>query len=207
MLDATRDFLTSLPHDYFATTQPIFVTRAPGRLDVMGGISDYSGGLCLEWPLQCATHCAIQRSNDDTIRVFSANAAAEGWTAQVAVPAALLACDYQTARAHLERAQCPQWALYVLGAFVALQQENPLPRPGGARLFVDSDVPIGAGVSSSAALEVAAMQAVGAAFGREAGGLQIARLAQRVENDLVGAPCGIMAVSYTHLTLPTKRIV
>ncbi|HVF09274.1 MAG TPA: galactokinase family protein, partial [Abditibacteriaceae bacterium] len=192
MLNDTNRFLKSLPRAYFDASQPVFITRAPGRLDVMGGISDYSGGLCLEWPLECATHCAIQRSHDDRVQVLSANAAGEGWPAQVTVPVAILTSDYKTVRARLSEAQCPPWALYVLGAFVALHQEFQLPHPIGARIFVDSDVPIGAGVSSSAALEVAAMQAVCAAFGREADGLQIARLAQRVENQLVGAPCGIM---------------
>src|SRR6201999_4417308 len=62
----------------------------------------------------------------------------------------------------------------------------------GADLWIESDVPIGAGVSSSAAIEVAVTHALLALAGREADGAQIARWAQAAENDFVGMPCGIM---------------
>jgi len=64
--------------------------------------------------------------------------------------------------------------------------------PAGIRMLVVSDVPEGKGLSSSAAIEVAALRALSAVFGVELPGPELARLAQRVENEIVGAPCGIM---------------
>jgi L-arabinokinase len=84
------------------------------------------------------------------------------------------------------------WAAYVLGALVVLAREQHLALGRGIRLLVDSTVPLGKGVSSSAALEVAAMSALAAAHGLSLGARDLALLCQTVENRVVGAPCGIM---------------
>lgn len=82
------------------------------------------------------------------------------------------------------------WTDYVAGAAHALAKAGiPLM---GADLLIDSNVPVGAGVSSSAALEVASIHALLALAGHAADGPQIARWAQQAENDFVGMPCGIM---------------
>src|SRR5437899_6990872 len=68
-LDAS---LASLPagwRDLFDTGRELIVTRAPGRLDLMGGIADYSGSLVLQWPIQNAVHVAIQRDKSKTLRI------------------------------------------------------------------------------------------------------------------------------------------
>ena len=67
-------FLTHLntqATDFFATDQPLLIARAPGRLDLMGGIADYSGSLVLEMPLAVATIAAVQQTSDPTITVYS----------------------------------------------------------------------------------------------------------------------------------------
>jgi L-arabinokinase len=191
-LDARR-FVAALPPELFAAGQPIFMARAPGRLDVMGGISDYSGGLCLEWPLQCALYCAVQRAGDGVVTTQSANAAALCWQTRVRWPVA----ELSTAAPRLPDDAARKWARYVLGALIVLGAEYPGFQPSGARLFIASDVPPGAGAASSAALEIAVLYALSAAFELPAAGarpnaLQIARLAQRLENEVVGAPCGLM---------------
>src|SRR5688572_26624941 len=56
---------------FFDTGEPIYLTRAPGRLDVMGGVADYSGSVVLEATLAEATHCAFQWRNDSRLRLWS----------------------------------------------------------------------------------------------------------------------------------------
>jgi L-arabinokinase len=161
----------------------------------MGGISDYSGGLCLEWPLQVATHCALQLNNSGTIEVHSANAAAENWTARVEIGTdELLALSKEAARQHLATDASTRWAAYVLGAFVVLREAGLLNanQVQGAKLFVTFRCAIRRRRFSSASLEVAAMTAICAACDITLDGLEVARLCQRVENEIVGAPCGIM---------------
>src|SRR5213079_2081761 len=80
-LSDTEDFLESLDQslsslpagwrDLFDSRRELIVTRAPGRLDLMGGIADYSGSLVLQWPIQSAVHAAIQRHSGKTLRIAS----------------------------------------------------------------------------------------------------------------------------------------
>jgi len=180
--------LDKAPSDFFRPGQPIHAARAPGRLDVMGGISDYSGGLCLEWPLACATYCYLQKSDDGFITVCSGNAESEGWAPQLRVPATVVH------EASFKASDNARWADYAVGCFAVLARSGKVDagQISGARMFVWSDVPLGGGVSSSASFEVAAMQAICGAFGIVLEGVELARLCQRAENEWVGAPCGIM---------------
>ena len=192
MLDIAT-FRKQLPRDYFDPAQPIILTRAPGRLDVMGGVASYSGGLCLSWPLECTTFCALQRRDNRMIEVQSANAGEQGWAERVvASRAELTPPDYQTARAGLAAAPHQAWAKHVLGALVVLHLVGgaQFPRSFGARIFVASDVPPGAGVAASAALQVAAANALCALFEVRLDGHALARLCQKVETEVIGVPWG-----------------
>jgi L-arabinokinase len=183
---------------WFAPGVPITVARAPGRLDVMGGVADYSGSVVLEYPLGAGTWCAFQWTQDPVVRVASEAAAGEGSLAEVTLPLAELQpggtpLTYEAARARLTGDPAARWAAYVLGAFLVLARERRLPPWGrGASLLVASDLPLSSGVASSASLEVAAMAALAAAVDVALDGLELARLCQIVENRVVGAPCGIM---------------
>jgi len=180
------------PHLLFDDSLPIHESRAPGRLDVMGGISDYAGGTCLEWPLQCATTARAQLARDGRILAYSATAQAEGWAPSIEVAASFwMALDAAGARKYLHGRNA-SWGAYVLGALLILRDENRLPPDFGLRLWLDSDVPSGAGVSSSASVEVATLQVLAAAFELDLDGPSIAFLGQRVENQIANAPCGIM---------------
>src|SRR5438874_6465391 len=146
----------------------LVVTRAPGRLDVMGGIADYSGSLVLELPVQEATFAALQRDPDRRIKVVSLS---EDHTQPPAfeMPLADLESagkplDYEVASVYFRRDPARHWAAYVAGAFLVLMRERQISFPEGARILISSRVPVGKGVSSSAALEVAAMQAICVAF-------------------------------------------
>src|SRR3984957_3726939 len=66
-------------HDFFAADKPIWVARAPGRLDVMGGNVDYTGGLVLQSLLRESVWVAVQPRTDDVIRIFNPGAAEFGW--------------------------------------------------------------------------------------------------------------------------------
>jgi galactokinase len=170
----------------FADDRDIIVARAPGRLDVMGGFADYSGSLVLEWPLADATFVGLQRDPDPTLTIVSGPR-----RAQLALPT-LVCFDYRDARAFFARDPENHWAAYVAGAFIVLARELHVDFTGGARMLVTSTVPEGKGVSSSAALEVAAMTAVCAAYGVALPPRQLALLCQKVENLIAGAPCGVM---------------
>jgi L-arabinokinase len=183
--------------DLFDTAAPLHIGRAPGRLDLLGGIADYSGSLVLEWPLAAAAYVAAQPCAAPTVTVRTATVEAAGGAAEVAVPLALLCPpqrdgDYATLRAQLHRDPHQAWAAYILGAVAVLWHECGVRRAGGLTLLVSSDVPAGKGVSSSAAIEVAAMTAVAGVLGAELPGRQLALLCQKVENLIVGAPCGVM---------------
>lgn len=174
---------------------PIFAARAPGRLDVMGGIADYSGSLVAEMPIQQAAVVGAQRdeTSGGAVTLVTANAAESGLTAKVEIPAEVFTNPVSLLRWLREGPRERSWAGYAAGALSILRAEGLVPRGIGARLFVRSDVPLGAGVSSSAAIEVASMRALCAALNVPmTDGLLLSRLCQRVEHEIMDAPCGIM---------------
>ncbi len=180
----------------FDSTGELFVTRAPGRLDVMGGIADYSGSMVLEAPILEATFAALQRHPDRRLRIVSLVEDAEQTLAfEIALSDFEDAggpVDYDTARTRFEQNPSQHWAAYVAGVFLTLMRERGIRFHDGARILIASRVPQGKGVSSSAALEVAVMQAVGAAFDISIEARELAILCQIVENRVAGAPCGVM---------------
>src|SRR5205823_1271609 len=165
--------------------------------DVMGGIADYSGSLVLELPLAAATFAAAQLANDRRIAVRTLRAQELGARETVAVDVDQLLprgqpIEYAQARALLGANTKERWAAYVIGALVVLAREHHASITRGIRVLIDSTVPPGEGVGSSAALEVAAMQAICAAYDLRLDWRDVALACQRVENLVVGAPCGIM---------------
>ena len=99
--------------------------------------------------------------------------------------------EYRAARDYFRRSPGQRWAAYIAGVLLVLMHECG-ERFSGLRILLDSHVPEGKGVSSSAAIEVATMQAVCAAFDIKLDPRSLALLSQKVENLVVGAPCGIM---------------
>jgi L-arabinokinase len=180
----------------FAPGRDVFVARAPGRLDVMGGIADYSGSLVLQLPIREAVFAAVQRDPERRLRVVSLPGPADRAPA-FEMPLAAFEdgsrpVAYAAAAEAFRRDARTSWAAYAAGALLVLMRERGVAFPEGARILVSSDVPEGKGVSSSAALEVAVMAAVAAAFGLPLPARDLALLCQKVENHVVGAPCGVM---------------
>jgi L-arabinokinase len=163
----------------------------------MGGIADYSGATVLELPLALGVRVAAQLGDDGVLAVRT-----DGPTVpplarpDVAVPVAVLQAGPHAEaparlRAALEEVDA-LWASYVLGPLAILQSAGLLPPLAGLRLAVWSDVPAGAGISSSAALEVAALRALQGLLNLDVAPLRLAALAQQAEHRVAHAPCGIM---------------
>lgn len=183
--------------DFFDGDADIFIARAPGRLDVMGGIADYSGSHVLEMPVAEAALVALQKDDEPVIRIVSLGGEENDRTHEFEMPIGDLyhgdePISYSEAYAYCRRNKSDSWAAYVAGAFLVLMRERGSRFDYGTRILIDSKVPEGKGVSSSAAIEVAAMSAIAASFCLEIGARELAILCQKVENLVVGAPCGIM---------------
>jgi len=170
-------------HTLFDPGGPIAIARAPGRFDVLGGIADYAGGLVLGLPIQACALAAAQASSDGRIVAISG---ARG----IAVDAADLV-DAPLAELVRRFAGADAWAAYVLGPIALLAREEHV-RLGGLKLLLSSTVPEGKGLGSSAAVEIAAVQAAAAALGRAVEPRRLALLGQRAEQLVARAPCGVM---------------
>jgi L-arabinokinase len=195
--------LATFPHavnqhrDFFNPARRVLAARAPGRLDLMGGIADYSGALVLQLPLACATWVAVQPADEAVVTLRTEPQPGFEGTPEVAIPLDELLpaagpLTYNDARCRLALDARSRWAAYVAGVLVALHREHGVRLETGLRVLIASDVPLGKGVSSSAALEVATLQAVAALQQLPLDGRTQALLCQTVENRVVGAPCGVM---------------
>src|SRR5437870_2764299 len=186
-----------IAQDWFRPGRPIVVGYAPARLDVMGGIADYSGATVLELPLALGVRVAAQLGDDDLLAVRTDGPAVPRLARpDVSLPTAVLRAGPPgeapaRLRAALEEAGAA-WASYILGPLAILQSAGLLPQVAGLRLATWSDVPAGAGISSSAALEVAALRALQGLLDLAFEPLRLAALAQQAEHRVARAPCGIM---------------
>jgi galactokinase len=192
--------------DFFDKQRDIFIARAPGRLDVMGGIADYSGSLVLEMPIAEATLAAVQKRDDQKIRIRSLGSARyEDLLFEISL-SDFATLDYDAVRKIFSSNLSSHWAAYVAGVIPALARERGFEFQAGASILIASDVPPGKGVSSSAALEVATMQAICSAFDIAIEPRQAAMLCQKVENLIVGAPCGVMDQVTSHCGVENSLI-
>ncbi|HEX2316703.1 MAG TPA: galactokinase [Thermomonospora sp.] len=167
---------------------PEGVWHAPGRVNLIGEHTDYNGGLVLPFALRQGVSVAAARRDDGVLEVRSLQAADDG---------RVLRLDA------LAPGSVPGWAAYPAGVAWVLRDLGA----GGASLLIDSDLPQGAGLSSSAALECATALALGDLHGLDVDRAELARLAQRAENDFVGAPCGIMDQSASLLCTEGRALM
>jgi galactokinase len=188
----------STHRNFFDSAKDVIQTRVPGRLDLMGGISDYSGSLVCEMPIQQAVVLALQERDDDFILIETLQQEDHIASTQFRcrIPDVIPSdhpVDYTRVRTNFKKDPHTAWAAYIAGALPVLVHHRIIPPPKqGFSILCSSQIPMGGGVSSSAAIEVAAMLALLAHFKIEMDGVQLAVLAQEVENSIVGAPCGLM---------------
>ena len=177
--------------ELFDRGRAISIARSPGRLDLMGGNDDYTGGMVFEATIREATWAAVQRRSDRQVVLVNPQMAEQGWSQRVDYPLDELD-DEATVRALVARDPNARWTAYVIGVFHWLKREYPQLVDGGASVFIESDVPLNKGVSSSAAVEVAVMKAAAAAYGVELAGVELAEACQWVENVIAESACGVM---------------
>ncbi|HEU4834204.1 MAG TPA: galactokinase family protein [Pyrinomonadaceae bacterium] len=203
MAPDVQDFITLLntlddhpfppARELFDRRAELIITRAPGRLDLMGGIADYSGSHVLEFPIAEATFVALQPNTERHLNIVTLlNDEPRHSSFKMSLSDFDGPLEYDAARDFFQRDAASRWAAYVAGVFLVLMRERNVSFESGANILISSRVPPGKGVSSSAALEVAVMQAVTIAFGIEIDGRDKALLCQKVENLVAGAPCGVM---------------
>lgn len=150
------------------------IYRAPGRVNLIGDHTDYNEGFVL--PASIGFHCwaAISKRADNDFVIFSEN-----------LQETVILRDEQEPNDALAK-----WSRYPQGVIRELRNSGYEIR--GANLYFSSDVPLGAGLSSSAAIEVSSAYALLGLFGHRIEPFRVALLCQKAENDFVGTRCGIM---------------
>jgi len=176
---------------FFSQSKPVYVCRAPGRLDLMGGNVDYTGGLVFQATIREATWSAAQIREDGRIAFWNPQIQHEGWFDKIDFDLAALT-DEETVRKLVNQSPQVRWTAYVLGVFYLLRCKYPAKVRSGASVYIESEVPLNKGVSSSAAIEVAVMKSVSAAYGIPLAGVELAEFCQWVENVIAESACGIM---------------
>ncbi|HEY1321544.1 MAG TPA: galactokinase, partial [Streptosporangiaceae bacterium] len=164
--------------------QPEGVWRAPGRANLIGEHTDYNQGWVLPFALDLGVTVAAGRRDDGVLAICSRQAPG----APAELPVASLAPGAVTG-----------WAAYAAGVAWALREAGHR-LAGGAGLAFDSDLPQGAGLSSSAALECATALALAELYRLDLPRPELATLTWRAENDFVGVPSGIMDQSASLLS-------
>jgi galactokinase len=167
---------------------PRAAASAPGRVNLIGEHTDYNGGPVLPIAIGERTTAAVGPADDGILEAVSTR-------------------DGQVTRLSWRDHLAAGWTAYLGGVVRELWAAEALPPGGGARVAVASDVPIGAGVSSSAALTVAAAKALAALSGAQLTGRQIAGVAFRAEQDHVGVRCGVMDQTIAALAKPGHALL
>jgi galactokinase len=152
---------------------PEGVWAAPGRVNLIGEHTDYNDGFVLPLAIDRRVTLAAGRRPDGLLRIVSLQKG----------PAELRLAEVRPGAVR-------GWAAYVAGPVWSLAQEGVA--AGGLDLVLTSDVPVGSGLSSSAAVECATLLAARDLYGGPHDPVRLALVAQRAENQVVGVPCGIM---------------
>ncbi len=168
-MDDTPDRATSAFREW-AGSVPDVGAMAPGRVNLVGGHVDYNDGIVLPVAIDRVTVAVAEHREDDTIRARSGSV---GETIQATVGEAV-----------------GGWGAYVMGTVTMLAETTS--ESLGADILIDTDVPLGAGLSSSAALELSVAGALDALYDLNLGATRLADICWRAENELVGTSCGIM---------------
>lgn len=171
--------LISIFADQFGE-KPTFIIRAPGRVNLLGEHVDYNSGPVLPAAIDLAVYIALSPTTNESIQLYASDLSEE-------VSFSLKGL-YE--KVDLEGNPLPEWARYPAGVAWALQGARLETR--GLQAIYTSDIPIGAGLSSSAAVEIAFAVSWQTLAGWSAKRMTLAQLCQKAENEYVGVACGLM---------------
>ncbi|MFY9344867.1 MAG: hypothetical protein WAT39_20405 [Planctomycetota bacterium] len=180
---------------FFRPDRRILITRAPGRLDVLGGRAPGERSLSLQLPIAEAACVAIQQRDDDLVRLWSP--CRDGSRTQLlsmrlfdlGLPGQPI--DQDEAKALFGGDARDRWAGYLLGALLVLARERGLRPRHGAEVLLHSDIPEGRGVAASAAITIATLRAFALLHGLGLAPAELAALAVQVERDTLAAPAAL----------------
>ncbi|HEX7588762.1 MAG TPA: hypothetical protein VF478_10640, partial [Anaerolineae bacterium] len=178
-------------------TGEIVVTRVPARLDVMGGIADYSGANVCEGVLGRGMVIALQPRTDRTLRIRTMQAHHKSLPIETRIPLDYFEMgdgfvSYEHVQSLCSSNPLASWTAYVGGSIFTLLKEESVHLPFGFNLLSLSGVPMNVGIGSSAAAEIATLYCLQNYLQLNISASRLARLGQLAENLVVGAPCGIM---------------
>jgi galactokinase len=153
---------------------PGIIVRSPGRVNIIGEHTDYNEGFVLPAAIDKAAYVAMSLRDDDEIHLYAADLN-ESFSANIN---------------NMKPVGDISWPNYIIGAAAQLAKQNLVKK--GFNAVVMSDVPIGAGLSSSAAVESAAIFALNGLFNAGLSKMEMIQMAQMTEHEFAGVRCGIM---------------
>ncbi|GAB2806475.1 galactokinase [Ferruginibacter profundus] len=154
------------------TDEPVIV-RSPGRINIIGEHTDYNDGFVLPAAIDKSAYVAIAKRNDTLISLY-----AEGFK------------EHHEVDINKIEKSAKHWPNYILGTVDQLQKTGAALQ--GFNLLIDADIPIGAGLSSSAAVECATAFALNELFALQLTKAEMAHIAQKAEHEFAGVNCGVM---------------
>lgn len=160
---------------YGASHEPMHIYFSPGRINLIGEHTDYNGGYVLPCAISFGTYCCIRKTSSPTLHCTSAQ-----------IPHAHAISIHS-----IEKQSTYSWANYILGVYAQFVKQQ-FQAPHGYELLIWGNVPRGAGLSSSAALEMAVAYAINDVEQYKLSIPQLAAMCQKAEHEYAGVTCGIM---------------
>jgi galactokinase len=156
--------------------EDIRIFFAPGRVNLIGEHTDYNGGYVLPCALHIGTYAIARQTADSSIRLYSKNFPEAG----------IITVDYKDLSFNEQHG----WANYPKGIIAAIQNIQPI--HGGLEIMYYGNIPNGAGLSSSASIELVTAVLMNELFDVKLEMIELVKLSQKVENEYIGVNCGIM---------------
>ncbi len=168
----TKESLNQIFNEKFAVSAQVFA-KSPGRINIIGEHTDYNNGFVLPAAIDKYIYVAVSERTDSELHLFSG--------------------DYNeayTTELNADHTEAPEWAKYIIGVSQLINKQTN--KVKGFNICLNGDVPLGAGLSSSAALSSAVGFALNTLFSCELSRVEIAKIGQKTEHEYIGLKCGIM---------------